>query len=84
MAIDRALEKKSRVEQIEALDVIAEKLLDAALKGPSYEKGDPWPAALSELADRLDGKSAQQLQLSGDADHPLTVEIVRLADQPPK
>ena len=43
-------------------------------------------SAMKEIFDRLDGKPAQQVQLSGDADSPLTVEIVRfaLADTPPK
>lgn len=72
-AIGRALAKKSRVEQIEALDVIAEKVVDAALAGPSHEKGDPWLSAIHELADRLDGKAAQQIQLSGDEDSPLKI-----------
>ena len=84
MAIDRALEKKSRVEQIEALDVIAEKVVETASKGPSYDKGDPWLAAVHELADRLDGKPAQQIQLQGDEDHPLVSKIVREVIVPPK
>lgn len=81
LAIDRALEKKSKVEQIDALTEIAEKVVAAALAGPSYQKGDPWPGAVAELADRLDGRPAQQLQLQGDADQPLIVEVVRFADK---
>ena len=73
MAIDRALEKKSRVDQIEALDEIAEKVVETAMRGPSYEKGDPWLSAVGELADRLDGKPAQAVTLSGDADQPLKI-----------
>ena len=65
MAIDRALQKKSRVDQIEALDEIAEKVVETAMRGPSYEKGDPWLSAVNELADRLDGKPAQQLNIAG-------------------
>ncbi len=61
----------------EALRAIVEAQVTAALKGDSM--------AQKEVADRLDGKSAQQIQLQGDADHPLTVEIVRFApDTPPK
>ena len=75
LAIDRALERKSRVEQVEILDEIAEKVIETARRGPSYEKGDPWLGALSELADRLDGKPAQQVQLQGDPDLPLTVRV---------
>ena len=81
-AIDRALKKKSRVDQIEALDVIAEKVVETALAGPSYEKGDPWLSAIHELADRLDGKPAQQVQIGGDGSgDPVVVEVVRFADK---
>ena len=73
MAVDRALQKKSLVEKADALEIIAEKVVETAMRGPSYEKGDPWPAAVAELADRLDGKPAQQVQLSGDADEPLRI-----------
>lgn len=76
-AVSRALAKKSRVDQIEALDAIAEKVVDAALAGPSYEKGDPWLHAVNELADRLDGKPAQQLIHSGDEDAPLVARVTR-------
>ena len=73
LAIDRALEKKSLVEKNDALELIADKVVEAALKGPSYEKGDPWPTAVAELADRLDGRPAQQVQISGDAENPLSI-----------
>ena len=73
LAIDRALEKKSRVDKIEALDEIAEKVVTTALAGPNYDKGDPWLAAVHELADRLDGKPHQQIQVQGDADQPLQI-----------
>ena len=76
-AIDRALEKKSRVDQIEALDAIAEKVVETAMRGPSYEKGDPWAGAVSELADRLDGRAAQQLAITGADDGPLVVKITQ-------
>ncbi len=75
MAIDRALEKKSRVDKIEALDEIAERVVETALKGPSYEKGDPWLHAVAELADRLDGKASQQLNLAGADGGDLVVKI---------
>ena len=64
-AIDRALKKRSKVDESEALDELAEKLLVAA------ELGESW--ALKELGDRFDGKPAQQITLSGDEDNPLTV-----------
>ena len=47
------------------LRTIAEKLLSLA------ENGDI--QALKEVGDRLDGKPAQQVQLSGDADEPLRI-----------
>lgn len=58
MAIERALEKRSRVDQVEALDALAEKLLALA------DEGDL--GALKELGDRLEGKSAQSLAIGGD------------------
>lgn len=52
-AIKRALEKRSRVDQVEALDALAEKLL---AKCDEADMG-----ALKELGDRLDGKPAQTI-----------------------
>lgn len=67
-AIMRALEKRSRAAMVEALDDLAEKLLQGC------DAGDI--TALKELGDRLDGKPAQTIQ--GDADNPLTVnQIIR-------
>lgn len=57
-AIDNALAKRgSRADGIQALDVLAEKLLALA------EDGDL--GALKELGDRLDGKAVQQSEISG-------------------
>lgn len=52
-AIERALEKRSRVAQMEALDELAEKLLALCDEGDMQ--------ALKELGDRLDGKPAQAI-----------------------
>lgn len=52
-AINRALEKRSRAAQINALDELAEQLL---LK---CDEGDI--SALKELGDRLDGKAHQSI-----------------------
>ena len=60
-AINRALDQRSRVASIEALDLLAEKLL------AKCDEGDM--SALKELGDRLDGKPAQVIQ--GDAENPL-------------
>jgi hypothetical protein len=67
-AIDRALEKRSKAAGIEALDELAEKLLQRA------EEGDL--TALKELGDRMEGKPAQII--AGDPENPLhTVSEVR-------
>ena len=49
----RALEKRSRASMVEALDDLAEKLLQGC------DDGDI--TALKELGDRLDGKAIQQV-----------------------
>ena len=51
---------------------LAEKLVSLA------EAGDV--AALKELGDRLDGKPAQQVQISGDSDAPLVVSVTKFLD----
>ena len=77
-AIDRALEKRSRAAQVNALDELAEKLLE------NCDAGDM--TALKELGDRLDGKTPQGIQLSGDSQNPIenkvTVEFVRARTDP--
>lgn len=52
-AIQRALRKRSRSDQLEALDELAEAFLDAVKSGDIQ--------AFRELGDRLDGKAIQQL-----------------------
>jgi len=42
-----------------------EKLLDA------HAAGEPW--AIKEIADRLDGKAAQSVEVTGDPENPLEV-----------
>lgn len=67
-ALDRAIAQ----DDGKRLRAAAEKLLDLA------EAGEGW--AVKELGDRLDGKAAQQLIHTGDADAPviqkITVEVV--------
>lgn len=66
-AIDRALEKRSKAEGIVELDRLAEKFLDAIEEMTvGTEKRGPSIAGFVELADRLDGKSSQELQHTGD------------------
>lgn len=57
-AIERALEARSRVEQREALDALAEKLLSLC------DAGDL--GALKELGDRLDGKAKQAIDVEAN------------------
>lgn len=69
-AIMRALKKRSKTDQIEALDGIAEKLLDACSSGDL--------SALKELGDRLDGKPHQSADISNPDGTPLFSEICRV------
>ena len=64
--LDRAIEQ----DDSKRLRAAAEKLLDLAAAG------EPWAAQM--LADRLDGKPAQQVTVSGDADNPLFGTIERV------
>lgn len=73
-AINRALEKRSKAEQIEAIDELAEKLLERA------EAGDI--AALKELGDRLEGKPTQTI--AGDPDNPLGFSVIERKVVDPK
>lgn len=68
-AINRALKlrEKSRFDGKVALDILAEQLLTQC------DLGDI--SALKELGDRLEGKAAQSLELSGDKENPLCVII---------
>lgn len=65
-AIQRALEKRSRLEQKDAIDALAEKLLGLC------DEGDL--GALKELGDRLEGKPSQMIGIGQDPDAaPVTV-----------
>lgn len=59
-AIMRALRKRSKTDQLEALDDLADKLIDACASGDL--------PALKEFGDRLDGKPSQAIV--GDVDSP--------------
>lgn len=70
-AIERALANRSRLDQKDALDSLAEKLL---AKCDEADLG-----ALKELGDRLEGKPAQSLTLGGDSQNPVhTVSKIEL------
>ena len=68
-AIERALAAKSLVAQRDHLDKLAEVLLEQA------EAGEQW--ALKELGDRLEGKPAQSVSVTGADEGPIqhTVEV---------
>lgn len=67
-AIRRALEKRSQVDKIDALERIAEALIEKAL-----EKDVP---ALRELGDRLEGKANQTI--SGEGGGPIIIQASSL------
>lgn len=66
-AINRALEARSRAKQVEALDVLAEKLLEAC------DAGDL--GALKELGDRLDGKANQSISGPDGSAIPVSIQV---------
>jgi len=59
-AIERALSKRARCDQVAALDELAEKLLTLA------DQGDL--GALKELGDRLEGKAVQAVEAQVQAE----------------
>jgi hypothetical protein len=72
-AIMRALERRQPADQrIKAIDELADKLLDLVAAGDL--------PALKEFGDRMDGKPAQQVTLSGDADAPLQIAKIELVN----
>lgn len=72
-AVKRALARKANGTVDLGLDQCADKLVSAAVAGEQW--------ALKEIGDRIDGKSAQSVTLSGDEENPLVikgaVELVR-------
>ena len=67
MAIERALDKRGASDRREALDVLAERLLEQCEAGEGL--------ALKELGDRLDGKPAQAIVSGGDGADPIKHEF---------
>lgn len=67
-AIKRALARASGETVDAGLDKCADRLVAAA-----FVDGEQW--ALREIGDRMDGKSAQSLTVSGDEDAPLKTSI---------
>lgn len=60
-----ALRKAITQEDGKRLRRAAEQLLDKAAEGEAW--------AIKELADRLDGKAFQSVELTGDAENPLSM-----------
>jgi hypothetical protein len=75
-AIERALAKRTTASGgIEALDELAEKLLGLADQSDIQ--------ALKEIADRLDGKPSQAIDLGSDPDRPVVQKVIREIVRPP-
>ncbi len=74
LAVQAALQRKGK-DQWEALTDVAEKLVDEALNGNM--------AAIKEVADRIEGKPAQQVELTGADGGPLQISLVAYADNNP-
>ena len=73
-AIERALANRSRLDQKDALDSLAEKLL---AKSAEADLG-----ALKELGDRLEGKPGQAIDLGSDPERPVIARLVRQIVRP--
>lgn len=71
LAVQAALARKGK-DQWEALTDVAEKLVDEALNGNM--------AAIKEVADRIEGKAAQQVEVTGADGGPLAIALVKYAD----
>ena len=73
-AIERVLAKRHNGNLDVALDELAEKFLDTVEEMTvATEKRGPSVAGFVELADRIEGKTAQALIVAGDKDQPLTL-----------
>ena len=70
IAIEKALELRSKADQQKALVELAGKLLDKCAKGDLQ--------ALKELGDRLDGRPSQAVSVSGDPDNPIIQTVERI------
>lgn len=64
-SLEKALARLGGTDVDSGLAIIADKVVTAAASGDK----DAW----KDIADRLDGKPAQSLTLSGDEDNPLNV-----------
>ncbi len=67
-AVERALSARSALDRKDALEACANALIDKAMEGDM--------TALKELGDRLEGKPAQAVSLSGELAHKHTLADV--------
>jgi len=75
-AIERALERRSRVEGQQELDRLADTFLEAIENMTiGTEKRGPSIAGFAELGDRLEGKPQQAVELSSNPEAPLRLVI---------
>lgn len=72
LAVQAALARKGK-DQWEALTDIAEKLVDEALEGNMM--------AIKEVADRIEGKAAQSVNLGDHEGNALTIKLVQYSDK---
>jgi len=69
-AIRRALARREQTGSGADLNKLADQLIDKAADGDM--------TALKEIGDRMDGKAAQALTVSGDPDAPMVTRIERV------
>ena len=66
-AIKRALSRKSGENWRKGLDKVADEYVQAA------SNGDPW--AIKDMADRLDGKPAQSIDIEASVDQKTSINV---------
>ena len=78
-AINRALEKRGNGDRSAALDALAEKFLDAIeeMTVPTAKRG-PAIGGFVELADRIDGKSHQSVDIANPDGSSLFAHVERV------
>ncbi len=72
LALAAALEKRG-TDKVQALHAVADKLIETALEGNIH--------AIREVADRLDGKPAQAVNLGDHEGNALTINLVQYSDK---
>lgn len=72
LALAAALEKRG-TDKVQALHAVADKLIETALEGNIH--------AIREVADRLDGKPAQAVNLGDHEGNALTIKLVQYSDK---